>query len=123
MSGLNVDGRHIRKGAADSVRQWVVDQGGTPPEGLQDIVDRISRAGSTPLVVAEDADILGVIELKDVVKTGIKERFAELRASGIRTVMITGDNPLDRGGHRSGGRGRRLPGRGHPRGQDGVDQG
>jgi K+-transporting ATPase ATPase B chain len=94
MSGLNVDGRQIRKGAADSVRQWVVDQGGVIPDGLQDIVDRIARAGSTPLVVAVDADILGVIELKDVVKAGIKERFAELRASGIRTVMITGDNPL-----------------------------
>ena len=92
--GLNVDGRQIRKGAAESVRQWVVEQGGTVPEGLQDIVDRIARAGSTPLVVAEDATILGVIELKDVVKEGIKERFAELRAAGIRTVMITGDNPL-----------------------------
>jgi K+-transporting ATPase ATPase B chain len=94
MSGLNVDGRQIRKGAAESVRQWVVDQGGVAPEGFQDIVDRIARAGSTPLVVAEDATILGVIELKDVVKEGIKERFAELRAAGIRTVMITGDNPL-----------------------------
>ena len=94
MSGLDVDGRQIRKGAADSVRQWVIEQGGTAPDGLGEIVDRIARAGSTPLVVAEDADILGVIELKDVVKAGIKERFAELRASGIRTVMITGDNPL-----------------------------
>jgi K+-transporting ATPase ATPase B chain len=94
MSGLNVDGRQIRKGAAESVRQWVTDQGGTVPDGLSDIVDRIARAGSTPLVVAEDATILGVIELKDVVKEGIKERFAELRAAGIRTVMITGDNPL-----------------------------
>jgi K+-transporting ATPase ATPase B chain len=94
MSGLNVDGRQIRKGAAESVRQWVTDQGGVAPEGLGDIVDRIARAGSTPLVVAEDATILGVIELKDVVKEGIKERFAELRAAGIRTVMITGDNPL-----------------------------
>ncbi len=94
MSGLNVDGRQIRKGAAEAVRNWVVEQGGTPPEGLQEIVDRISRAGSTPLVVADGPTILGVIELKDVVKTGIKERFAELRASGIRTVMITGDNPL-----------------------------
>jgi K+-transporting ATPase ATPase B chain len=94
MSGLNVDGRQIRKGAAEAVRNWVVEQGGTPPEGLQEIVDRISRAGSTPLVVADGPTILGVIELKDVVKTGIKERFAELRAAGIRTVMITGDNPL-----------------------------
>jgi K+-transporting ATPase ATPase B chain len=94
MSGLDVDGHQIRKGAAEAVRQWVVDQGGTIPEGLQEIVDRIARQGSTPLVVAEDANILGVIELKDVVKSGIKERFAELRAAGIRTVMITGDNPL-----------------------------
>jgi K+-transporting ATPase ATPase B chain len=94
MSGLNVDGRQIRKGAAESVRQWVLDEGGTVPDGLQEIVDRIARAGSTPLVVAEDNAILGVIELKDVVKEGIKERFAELRAAGIRTVMITGDNPL-----------------------------
>jgi K+-transporting ATPase ATPase B chain len=94
MSGLNVDGRQIRKGAAEAVRNWVVEQGGTPPDGLQEIVDRIARAGSTPLVVADGANILGVIELKDVVKEGIKERFAELRAAGIRTVMITGDNPL-----------------------------
>jgi potassium-transporting ATPase ATP-binding subunit len=94
MSGLNVDGREIRKGAAEAVRKWVVDQGGTAPEGLQEIVDRIARQGSTPLVVADGPTILGVIELKDVVKSGIKERFAELRAAGIRTVMITGDNPL-----------------------------
>ncbi|HVA05702.1 MAG TPA: potassium-transporting ATPase subunit KdpB, partial [Acidimicrobiales bacterium] len=94
MSGLNVDGKQIRKGAAEAVRQWVVDQGGSAPQGLQEIVDRIARAGSTPLVVAEESNILGVIELKDVVKSGIKERFAELRAAGIRTVMITGDNPL-----------------------------
>jgi K+-transporting ATPase ATPase B chain len=94
MSGLNVDGRQIRKGAAEAVRNWVVEQRGTPPEGLGEIVDRIARGGSTPLVVADGPNVLGVIELKDVVKTGIKERFAELRAAGIRTVMITGDNPL-----------------------------
>jgi K+-transporting ATPase ATPase B chain len=94
MSGLNVDGKQIRKGAAEAVRNWVVDQGGVVPQDLQEIVDRIARQGSTPLVVAENATILGVIELKDVVKSGIKERFAELRAAGIRTVMITGDNPL-----------------------------
>ncbi|HSZ37069.1 MAG TPA: potassium-transporting ATPase subunit KdpB [Acidimicrobiales bacterium] len=94
MSGLNVDGRQIRKGAAEAVRNWVVEQGGTVPDGLPEIVDRIARAGSTPLVVADGPNILGVIELKDVVKTGIKERFAELRAAGIPTVMITGDNPL-----------------------------
>jgi len=94
MSGLNMDGRQIRKGAAESVRNWVVEQGGTPPEGLQEIVDRIARAGSTPLVVADGPVILGVIELKDVVKTGIREKFDEMRQMGIRTVMITGDNPL-----------------------------
>jgi K+-transporting ATPase ATPase B chain len=94
MSGLDVDGRQIRKGAAEAVRNWVIEQGGTVPDGLNDLVDRIARAGSTPLVVADGPEVLGVIELKDVVKTGIKERFAELRAAGIRTVMITGDNPL-----------------------------
>ncbi len=94
MSGLNVDGREIRKGAAEAIRNWVVEQGGTIPDGLEEVVDRIARSGSTPLVVADGPQILGVIELKDVVKTGIKERFAELRAAGIRTVMITGDNPL-----------------------------
>ncbi len=94
MSGLDVDGRQIRKGAAESVRHWVVEQGGTPPDGLQEIVDRIARAGSTPLVVADGPAILGVIELKDVVKTGIREKFDDMRQMGIRTVMITGDNPL-----------------------------
>jgi K+-transporting ATPase ATPase B chain len=94
MSGLDLDGRRIRKGAADSVKAWVVEQGGSPPAELQRIVDEIARAGSTPLVVAENREILGVIELKDVVKTGIQEKFTQMRAMGIRTVMITGDNPL-----------------------------
>jgi potassium-transporting ATPase ATP-binding subunit len=94
MSGLDMDGRRIRKGAAEAVRNWVVEQGGTPPDGLQEIVDRIARAGSTPLVVADGPQILGVIELKDVVKTGIREKFDDMRQIGIRTVMITGDNPL-----------------------------
>jgi K+-transporting ATPase ATPase B chain len=94
MSGLDIDGRQIRKGAADSVRTWAVEQGGTPPEGLQEIVDRIARAGSTPLVVADGPNIVGVIELKDVVKQGISEKFDEMRQMGIRTIMITGDNPL-----------------------------
>jgi K+-transporting ATPase ATPase B chain len=94
MSGLDLDGRQIRKGAAESVRHWVVEHGGTPPAGLQEIVDRISRAGSTPLVVADGPVIVGVIELKDVVKTGIREKFDDMRRIGIRTVMITGDNPL-----------------------------
>ncbi len=94
MSGLDVDGRQVRKGASEAVKRWVVEQGGTTPAGLDEIVDRIARAGSTPLTVADGPEVLGVIELKDVVKEGIAERFAEMRAMGIRTVMITGDNPL-----------------------------
>ncbi len=94
MSGLDVDGRQIRKGAAEAVRRWVVEQGGATSAELDSIVDKIARSGATPLAVADGPDLLGVIELKDVVKQGIRERFAELRAAGIRTVMITGDNPL-----------------------------
>ena len=94
MSGLDMDSIQIRKGAAESVKRWVTDQGGVVPDGLDDIVERISRAGSTPLVVAQGRVILGVIELKDVVKQGIREKFEEMRRMGIRTIMITGDNPL-----------------------------
>jgi len=94
MSGLDLDQRQIRKGAADSVKRWSGEQGGTIPADLDGIVERISRAGSTPLVVAEGRDIVGVIELKDVVKQGIRDKFDEMRQMGIRTVMITGDNPL-----------------------------
>jgi K+-transporting ATPase ATPase B chain len=94
MSGLDMSSRQIRKGAGDSVKRWVTDQGGTVPSDLDAIVERVSRAGSTPLVVADGPDILGVIELKDVVKQGIREKFDEMRQMGIRTVMITGDNPL-----------------------------
>jgi potassium-transporting ATPase ATP-binding subunit len=94
MSGLDIGPRRIRKGAAESVKRWVVDQGGTVPSDLDAIVERVSRAGSTPLVVSDGQDIFGVIELKDVVKQGIKEKFDEMRQMGIRTVMITGDNPL-----------------------------
>ena len=100
MSGVDMaafDGhpaRRIRKGATDAVRAWVCDQGGVFPEMVTGSIERISRAGGTPLVVAEGSEVLGVILLKDVVKGGIKERFAELRRMGIRTVMITGDNPL-----------------------------
>jgi K+-transporting ATPase ATPase B chain len=94
MSGLDVGPRQIRKGAADSVKRWVTEQGGTVPTDLDAIVERVSRAGSTPLAVADGPDILGVIELKDVVKQGIREKFDEMRQMGIRTVMITGDNPL-----------------------------
>ena len=82
----------------------------------------VSNQGGTPLAVARNDKALGVIHLKDIVKGGIRERFDQMRAMGIRTVMITGDNPLDRGRHRQGGRRRRLPGRGHPRGQDGAHQ-
>jgi potassium-transporting ATPase ATP-binding subunit len=94
MSGLDFDDRQIRKGAAESVKQWSAGQSGSVPDDLDAIVERVSRAGSTPLVVADGPDILGVIELKDVVKEGIREKFAEMRSMGIRTVMITGDNPL-----------------------------
>jgi len=90
----NGDVRAIRKGAADAIEKWVVSRGGTVPEQLSDIVQRIARAGGTPLVVAEGRHVLGVIYLKDIVKGGIKDRFAHLRAMGIKTVMITGDNPL-----------------------------
>jgi potassium-transporting ATPase ATP-binding subunit len=93
MSGVDLDGSSIRKGAADSVRRWVQEQGGTVPDELETIVDGIATQGGTPLVVAEDARVLGVIYLKDVVKQGMKDRFDDLRTMGIRTVMITGDNP------------------------------
>jgi K+-transporting ATPase ATPase B chain len=94
MSGVDLGGRSIRKGAADSVRAWVAAQGGAWPAEVAATVERIAKAGGTPLVVADNASVLGVVYLKDVVKGGIKERFAELRRMGIRTVMITGDNPL-----------------------------
>ncbi len=94
MSGLDLGTRQVRKGAADSVRAWVEQLGGTVPTELGGVVDEIARSGSTPLVVADGTDVLGVVELKDIVKQGIAERFAEMRAMGIRTVMITGDNPL-----------------------------
>ncbi len=86
--------RAIRKGAATSVKSWIESLGGTYPAAVNDAVDTISRSGGTPLVVADGREVLGAIHLKDVVKGGIKERFAQLRAMGIRTVMITGDNPL-----------------------------
>ncbi len=94
MSGVNVDGRQIRKGAADSIRVHVEALGGKFPPELSKVVDDVARRGSTPLVVAEGTRVLGVIELKDIVKGGIKERFAELRQMGIKTIMITGDNRL-----------------------------
>jgi potassium-transporting ATPase ATP-binding subunit len=94
MSGIDLDGREIRKGAADSVAKYVRANGGAPSAELEAIVQRIARAGGTPLVVAERGQTLGVIYLKDVIKGGMRERFNALRAMGIKTVMITGDNPL-----------------------------
>jgi potassium-transporting ATPase ATP-binding subunit len=94
MSGIEWEGRSIRKGAADSVRRWVEEHGGTVPGDLAGIVERIAITGGTPLTVAEGPTILGVIHLKDTIKTGMVERFAEMRLMGIRTIMITGDNPL-----------------------------
>ncbi|HTK82323.1 MAG TPA: potassium-transporting ATPase subunit KdpB [Bacteroidota bacterium] len=100
MSGADlpaVDGtasRSIRKGAASAIQRYVEQQNGQFPPGVQNILDHISKQGGTPLVVSENRDVLGVIHLKDVVKGGIKERFARLRMMGIKTVMITGDNPL-----------------------------
>jgi K+-transporting ATPase ATPase B chain len=94
MSGVDFEGRQIRKGAADAISQWLAEKGGVMPPELQRAVDTVARQGATPLVVADGARALGVIELKDIVKGGIKERFAELRRMGIRTIMITGDNKL-----------------------------
>jgi len=94
MSGVDFDGRRIRKGAADAIEAWVSECGGKFPVPVRQRVETIARAGSTPLVVADGAQVMGVVELKDVVKGGIRERFAELRRMGIKTVMITGDNPL-----------------------------
>ena len=94
MSGADLDGRSIRKGAAEAVVKWVREQGGKIPLELEPIVDRIARDGGTPLVVASNDQVLGVIQLKDVVKGGMRDRFDQLRRMGIRTVMITGDNPL-----------------------------
>ena len=94
MSGVDLDGRVIRKGAADAIEAWVRSRGGTFPEGMRSAVESVARQGATPLVVAEGARVLGVVRLKDVVKGGIRDRFAQLRKMGISTVMITGDNPL-----------------------------
>jgi potassium-transporting ATPase ATP-binding subunit len=94
MSGVDLNGDHLRKGATDSIAQFVKEQGGAASAELTEIADRISRQGGTPLAVANGARALGVIHLKDVVKGGMKERLAQLRRMGISTVMITGDNPL-----------------------------
>ncbi len=94
MSGVTLDGRDIRKGAADAVTAFVQGHGGTIPEGIINAVERVGREGGTPLVVAEGPRPLGVIQLKDVLKKGIRERLQQLRLMGIRSTMITGDNPI-----------------------------
>ena len=94
MSGLDMDGRSIRKGAVDALARYLQESGSSLPTEVRDSVETVARSGGTPLVVAENGRALGVIHLKDVVKGGMKERFDQLRAMGIRTVMITGDNPL-----------------------------
>jgi K+-transporting ATPase ATPase B chain len=94
MSGVDIDGRPVRKGAADAVKRWVAERGGQIPGALDALVEGVATGGGTPLVVVDGDDVLGVIHLKDVVKEGIRSRFDQLRSMGIRTVMITGDNPL-----------------------------
>src|SRR5216683_1677528 len=94
MSGVDFDGREIRKGAADSIEKYLSSFGKSAPLELREIVDKISKEGGTPLVVSEDRIALGVIQLKDIIKGGMVERFSQMRQMGIRTVMITGDNPL-----------------------------
>jgi K+-transporting ATPase ATPase B chain len=94
MSGVDIEGRRLRKGATDSIVRFVTEQGGRIPADVTESSDRISRTGGTPLAVADGAQLLGIIHLKDIVKVGMKQRIAQLRAMGIRSVMVTGDNPL-----------------------------
>ncbi|OCX70840.1 potassium-transporting ATPase subunit B [Acidithiobacillus thiooxidans] len=94
MSGVDWEGQQLRKGAPDSMKAWIKDLQGSWPEGLDSNIEQIAAEGATPLVVCSGDQVLGAIELRDIVKAGIKERFAELREMGIRTVMVTGDNPL-----------------------------
>ncbi len=94
ISGVDIDNHRYRKGAYDSMKDYIISNNGQIPENLEEIVTKIAKAGSTPLVVTYDNEILGVVNLKDVLKKGIKERFLQLRKMGIKTVMITGDNPL-----------------------------
>jgi K+-transporting ATPase ATPase B chain len=93
MSGIDLPGRSIRKGAVDAVAAYVAERGGAIPKELKQIANRIGDSGGTPLAVSDGARVLGIVHLKDIVKTGIAERFARFRAMGIRTIMITGDNP------------------------------
>jgi K+-transporting ATPase ATPase B chain len=94
MSGVDIEGRQLRKGAADAVRKFIEQSGGSWPAKVNETVDTVARGGATPLVVADGRRVLGVVELRDIVKGGIRERFAELRQMGIKTVMVTGDNRL-----------------------------
>ena len=94
MSGVDLDGRRLRKGAADAIRRFIEGEGGVWPAQVTGMVDDIARGGATPLVVADGRKVLGVVELRDMVKRDIRERFAELREMGIKTVMVTGDNRL-----------------------------
>jgi potassium-transporting ATPase ATP-binding subunit len=94
MSGVDVDGRRLRKGATDAILNFVKQEGGRIPPGVGELSDQIARNGGTPLAVADGDRLLGIIQLKDIVKVGMKERIAQLRAMGIRSVMVTGDNPL-----------------------------
>ena len=117
LRGVSGQTTRIRKGAAGAVEAHVSELGGRVPQGVRDTVWRIAQQGGTPLVVSLDARILGTIYLKDIVKGGMKDRFAHLRRMGIRTVMITGDNPMTAAAIAAeAGRGR-LPGRGDARGQ------
>jgi K+-transporting ATPase ATPase B chain len=94
MSGIDFQGKEIRKGATESIAQYVQAKGGVVPEYFNDLVKKVAQAGATPLAVAQDDRLLGIIELKDIVKGGIRDRFSQMRSMGIRTIMITGDNPL-----------------------------
>ena len=94
MSGVNYKGNEIRKGAADSIKEYVIEKGGSYTKECDDIVSRIANQGGTPLVVSKNNMVLGVIYLKDIIKQGVQEKFADLRKMGIKTIMITGDNPL-----------------------------
>jgi K+-transporting ATPase ATPase B chain len=94
MSGVDFEGRQLRKGATDAIIKFVIERGGSVPGDFKDMSDRISRNGGTPLAVCDGRFLLGVIHLKDIVKGGMKERIAQLRQMGIRSIMITGDNPL-----------------------------
>jgi K+-transporting ATPase ATPase B chain len=116
MSGVDLNGRRLRKGASDSIAAFVKEQGGAVPPGFAEATERISRTGGTPLAVADGRRLLGLIHLKDVVKGGMKERIAQLRLMGIRSVMITGDNPLHGRRHRQRGRRGRLSRAGHTQG-------